>query len=334
MATISKITYYLPKTKFSNLDYYKSDKIKKIIKKVGINNKFVASSNQTAIDLATSCLKKFFKNDQKLKKSINFLIYCTQSPDFFLPSGSSIIQKKIFQGQNIGAIDINLGCSGYVYSLSIAKALVESKIYKNVLIVTSETYSKFIDRSNIGVASIFGDGASATLVEPLRDEIFKFDQGTDGSGYLDLIVPASGLGKIPEKDKKRLGKIKDGQLYMNGTAMFNFAINEVPKSIKKTLIKNKMKLKNIDFFILHQANKYMLETIRDKLKISKNKFYINLKNVGNTTSSSIPISIYRAVKEKKIKKNMKVLLCGFGVGFSWSSCVINISSKFINSIKN
>ena len=334
MASISKISYYLPKIKFSNLDHYKSNKIKKIIKKVGINNKFIASEKETAVDLAISCLKKFFKNNQKLKKKIDFLIYCTQSPEFFLPSGSSIIQKEVFQGQNIGAIDINLGCSGYVYSLSIAKALAESKIYKNILIVTSETYSKFISRDNIAVAAIFGDGASATLVEPSKNEIFNFDQGTDGSGYLDLIVPASGLGKIPEKEKMKLGKIKERQLYMNGTAMFNFAINEVPKSIKKTLIKNKLKLENIDLFILHQANKYMLETIRDKLKIPKKKFYINLKNVGNTTSSSIPISIHRAVEEKKIKKNMKVLLCGFGVGFSWSSCIINISSKFINSIKN
>tara|TARA_B110000483_G_scaffold242641_1_gene329137 strand:+ start:1360 stop:2364 length:1005 start_codon:yes stop_codon:yes gene_type:complete len=334
MATISKVSYYLPKTKFSNLEYYKSDKIKKIIKKVGIDNKFIASANQTAVDLASSCLKEFFKDNEKLKKKINFLIYCTQSPEFFLPSGSSIIQKEIFKGHNIGAIDINLGCSGYVYSLSIAKALVESKTYKNVLIVTSETYSKFINRKNIGVAAIFGDGASATLIDSSKNEIFKFDQGTDGSGYLDLIVPGSGLGEIPKKAKKNLGKFKDHQLYMNGPAMFNFAINEVPKSIIKTLIKNKMKLENIDFFILHQANQYMLETIRDKLKISEKKFYINLENVGNTTSSSIPISIYRAVKEKKLKKNMKVLLCGFGVGFSWSSCIIKISDKFIKSIKN
>ena len=132
----------------------------------------------------------------------------------------------------------------------------------------------------------------------------------------------------------KLGKIKERQLYMNGTAMFNFAINEVPKSIKKTLIKNKLKLENIDLFILHQANKYMLETIRDKLKIPKKKFYINLKNVGNTTSSSIPISIHRAVEEKKLKKKYESFIMWFWCWFSWSSCIINISSKFINSIKN
>jgi 3-oxoacyl-[acyl-carrier-protein] synthase-3 len=331
MACISKITYYLPKNKFSNLDFYKSDKIKKIINKIGINNKYISSSNQTATDMANLCLKKFFKNKKKLKRKIDFLIYCSQSPDFFLPSGSSIIQKEIFSNNHLGCIDINLGCSGFVYSLSVAKSLVNSKVYKNILIVTSDTYSKFINKENISVGSIFGDGCSVTLIDSSDDQIFNFDQGTDGSGYLDLIVPGSGLKHLNKKEKAKLGKFENKKLFMNGQAMFNFAINEVPKSIAKTLKKNKTRLADIDFFIIHQANKYMLETIRDKLKIPTHKFYINLNDKGNTTSSSIPIGIKEAIIEGKLKKNMKVLLCGFGVGFSWSSCLIKISGKLIKS---
>ena len=331
MASIHKIAYFLPKNKFSNLDYYKSDKIKKIISKVGINNKYETSSNQTATDMANLCLKNFFKNKKKLKEKIDFLIYCSQSPDFFLPSSSSIIQKETFPNNHIGCIDINLGCSGFVYSLSIAKSLINSKVYSNILIVTADTYSKFINKKDISVASIFGDGCSATLINSSKDQIFNFDQGTDGSGYLDLIVPGSGLRNLNKEEKTKLGNFENNKLFMNGQAMFNFAINEVPKSIMNTLKNNKIKLTDVDFFILHQANKYMLETIRDKLKIPSHKFYINLKDKGNTTSSSIPIAINEAIKEGKLKKNMRVLLCGFGVGYSWSSCIIKISNELIKS---
>ena len=238
----------------------------------------------------------------------------------------------MFPDSHIGCIDINLGCSGFVYSLSIAKSLISSKMYNNILIVTADTYSKFINKKNISVGSIFGDGCSATLVDSSKNLIFDFDQGTDGSGYLDLIVPGSGLRRLNKEEKAKLGKFENNKLFMNGHAMFNFAINEVPKSITNTLKKNKIKLSDVDFFIIHQANKYMLETIRDKLKIPAYKFYINLKDKGNTTSSSIPIGISEAIKEGKLKKNMKVLLCGFGVGYSWSSCIIKTSDKLIKSV--
>lgn len=339
--TISNINYYLPKVDYSNDKIIKKPKnIKKIIKKIGINKKFAAEKNEFASDLAIKSISKLFYKNPSLKKEIDFLIYCTQSPDYFLPSGSSIIQNKIFPNRYIGSMDINLGCSGFVYSLSVAKGLLATGEAKKVLIVTSETYSKFISEDDTSVRSIFGDASSAVIVENMKtinNNIFQFDQGTDGSGKYDLIVPGSGLKKFSQtKIKNQLlqfsSKLKNNKLHMNGPSMFSFALEAVPHTINKVLKKNEINIEDIDIFILHQANKYMLSTIRDKMNINSKKFYIDLSNKGNTTSSTIPIALFDAIKKKIVKKNMKVLICGFGVGYSWATTIINIHKKLIESI--
>lgn len=327
MFDITDISFFIPKENYSNqLLIKKTKSIKKIISKVGINKKFATNDNEYATDIAISAIKKILKNDNKLIKNIDFFIYCTQSPDYSLPSGSSYIQNKLFPNRYIPSIDINLGCSGFVYSLSLAQGLIASNQAKTVLIATADTYSKIIDKNDLSVRTIFGDGASAVILrKSKKNNNYFFDQGTDGAGNNDLICYSSGL--------KKNSKTKSPQLYMNGLNLFNFTLRTVPNSINLVLKKNKLKIDQIDFFIFHQANKYMLESLRDKLKIDKNKFYINLENKGNTTSSSIPIAIYESLEKKLLKKNYKVLLCGFGVGYSWSTTILEVNNKLLNSFR-
>ena len=321
MTSITHLSYHLPKVKYFS-SQIKSRGIQRIIQKTGIDKKYKAKNNEYATDIAVKAVEKIFYKNLDLKKKIDFVIYCSQSPDFFLPQGSSFIQQKIFKESTIPSIDINSGCSGYLYCLFLANALLNSNSCKKILLVTSDTYSKYIGDGDLNNRLIFGDGGSASILEKSSSDFLQFSQGTDGTGIQDLFVINSGLRKIKHKNFE---KIKDRKLIMNGLKLFDFSISKIPNLIKENLNKNRLQIKDIDLFILHQANAQMLQNIRDKLHIDKKKFYINLKNKGNTTSSSIPIALYETIKNKILRKNMKVNLCGFGVGLSWSSTVIQFN---------
>ncbi len=323
---ITNIAYYIPKADYSVIRNVKSLNKKKIIEKTGINKKYKTTENELATDIAIKAVLKLKKN--KHLDNIDYLIYCSQSPDHVLPGGSSKIQNSIFKEKKIPCLDINLGCSGFVYCYSLAQSLILGNIAKKILIVTSDTYSKFIDNKDYKSLSIFGDGSSATIVESSSKNGFKsaFVQGTDGSGYHDLYIPNSALNK----NKKFLGNRKN-KLYMDGYKVFQFSINRIPKVINETIKSNNLSEKKINKIILHQANKNIIDSISKLSKLDKNKFIYYLK-YGNTTSSSIPIALYNSIKEKKIEKNYNILICGFGVGLSWSSTIIKISKRLTINI--
>jgi 3-oxoacyl-[acyl-carrier-protein] synthase-3 len=223
-----------------------------------------------------------------------------------------------------------LGCSGFVYGLALAKSLINSKIATNILLITSETYTKHIHPKDKSNRTIFGDAAAAIIIEKSeKDQIGEFVLGTDGNGYNNLIVPNGGLRNRYNDNAKEIddgsGNIRtDNNLYMNGPEIFNFTIQAVPKVVSETLKKNNTTLEDLDYIIFHQANKYMNEYLRKKINIPKDKFYLNLLHTGNTVSATIPIAIKDALDNKLIKKGDKVLLVGFGVGYSWGGTIITI----------
>ncbi|GHT85874.1 hypothetical protein FACS18947_5160 [Bacteroidia bacterium] len=227
-----------------------------------------------------------------------------------------------------GAIDYNLGCSGYVYGLSLAKGLIYGGIAKNVLLVTAETYSKHLHPKDKGNRTIFGDAASATLVSSEGfAEIGNFSLGTDGHGAENLIVKTGAIRQKPALndivyDENNNPKSSDF-LFMDGGEIFNFTADAVPVLVEKVLNINQLKQEDIDLFVFHQANKYMMNYLRKLIDIEKDRFYIYLENVGNTVSSTIPIALYEARKEDKMKGN--VLLAGFGVGYSWGGVILKVS---------
>lgn len=231
--------------------------------------------------------------------------------------------------KSCGALDINLGCSGYVYGLSLAKGLIHSDSAKNILLITSDTITKFIHNDDKGNRSLFGDAASATLLtsDDNSSEIGKFCFGTDGSGYDNIIIKNGGSKNRVLNNKtikENNGFIKnDDYFFMNGKNVFQFVTKNVPKLINEVLEINKINKDEVDLFVLHQANKQMLDYIRVKMNLPKDKFFIYLDSCGNTYSSSIPIALNEAIIQGKITKGSRVLLAGFGVGYSYSAVIVD-----------
>lgn len=323
---IEKIEIYLPEKILTNKDLmveFPEWDASKIEKKVGIRNRHVVADKETAFDLAIEVGKKVLQKFDKEK--IDFVLYCTQSPTFFLPSTACILQDVLGLRRDIGALDFNLGCSGFVYGLSIADSLIKAGRASSILLIVSETYSKHLHPLDKGNKSIFGDGAAATIVSTSdKNNIGEFVFGTDGSGFNKLIVKEGAFKSESKYLKYEVSQFDDKYLYMNGPDIFNFTMEVVPKLVNDSLIKNNKSFDEIDFFIFHQANKYILEFLRKKIKIPKDKFYIDLEETGNTVSATIPIAISQCLTKGLIKEGNTVMLIGFGVGLSWASCIIEI----------
>lgn len=332
MQYIKAISYYLPEEILTNEKLNRSFPewdVNKISSKTGIIDRHIAASDEFSSDMGVKAAEKLFAEHSIDRSSIDFLLFCTQSPDYFLPTTACIIQERLGLPTGIGALDYNLGCSGFVYGLGIAKGLISGGMAKNVLLITAETYSKFIhpkDKSNL---TIFGDAAAATLIssEDGFCSIGNFEFGTDGRGANNLIVKKGGMrhpGRDPGEDIiDEYGNVQnDNNLYMNGTEIFNFTSEAVPVLIKNLLQKNELTPDEIDLYIFHQANKYMLGHLRKKIKIPEDKFFLFMEGCGNTVSSTIPIALQTAVNQQKAVCGTKVLLAGFGVGYSWAGCVL------------
>lgn len=328
---IKAIEYVYPKNKVSNADLGKEFPdydFSKFEEKVGIKNRYWVK-DETAFDLAIEACEKLFKTQDR--NEIDYIIYCTQSPEYFLPTTACILQNKLGLKKNIGALDFNLGCSGFTYGVSIAKGLIGTDQAQNVLLVTAETYSKYLhpkDRSN---RAIFGDAATATLLScDEKDGIGEFLFGTDGSGYDKLIVK-NGCSRFsfdenaPEIVYGTGNTYTDNHLYMNGPEVFNFTNEVIPNFTKEILEKNNLKTTDIDQFIFHQANAFMLNFMRKRLKIPSNNFFIDIEDGGNTVSCTIPIALRKY--SETIDKETTIAIVGFGVGLSWSGGIIKIKNK-------
>lgn len=305
---IKAIEYILPEKILTNenlAQIYKDWSSKKILDKTGIESRHVVSENECASDLAEKAAIKLFDSGVIKPEEIDFILLATQSPDYQLPTTACILQDKLGIPQSCGALDFNLGCSAYIYGLALAKSLINTCVAKNILLLTAETYTKYIHPLDKSTRTIFGDAGAATLICDCNGSIREFDLGTDGSGYESLIIPSVNVN-----------------LYMSGLDIFNFTIRVVPQSINNVLEKNNLTLDDIDLFVFHQANKFMLDYLRKIIKIPEDKFYVNMKDIGNTVSASIPIALKRARQDGKLHKGDKVLLTGFGVGLSWGSTII------------
>jgi len=334
-AYIKAIEYYLPQKILSNKDLaqlFPEWSEEKIFEKVGIKNRHIAGEKETALDMAEQATKKLFEKDIIKKDEIDFILFCTQSPDYKLPPNACILQNRLGLSEHCGALDFNLGCSGYGYGLAIAQGLVSYGIAKHILFCTSETYSKYIhpnDKSNL---SIFGDAATASLISTEGfAEICEFDFGTDGSGFEDLIIK-TGASKNPlnlniiSKDEDN-HIISPDHIYMDGSNIFSFTLKQVPKMVNMLFEKSGLSKNDIDLFIFHQANVFILEFLRKKLKIDSSHFYYCIENVGNTVSNTIPLALCNALKEGILDGKRNILLAGFGVGLSWSGCILHLKNE-------
>ena len=329
---IKAVSYYLPDKILTNSELetlFPEWSAEKVSKKVGIDSRHIAAAGETACDMAEKAARKLFVEHNINPQEIDFLLLCTQSPDYFLPSTVCILQNRLGLKTSCGAFDYDLGCSGCIYGMAVAKGLIMSGTAKNVLLITSETYSKYLHPDDKSNRSIFGDGAAACLISTDGfAEIGNFVLGTDGSGAENLIVKTggarqknpTGLSSTDDDGHTRY----DDYLYMNGSAILNFSLDIVPKMVKNISEKNNCTSESVDYYIFHQANRYMLNTIRKICQIPQEKFYINLTETGNTVSSTILIALKDCLENNVLHSGMNVMISGFGVGLSWGGTMLKI----------
>ncbi len=332
-ACIKAIEYVLPEGILTNQQLaaeFPDWTAERIESKTGICERHIARPDECASDLAEDAARKLFASGVCKPVEVDYLLLCTQSPDYFLPTTACLLQNRLALPTCCGALDFNLGCSGFVYGLGLAKGLIETAQAFNVLLITAETYSKFIHQGDKSVRTLFGDAASATLVSGIEspgEMIGSFVFGTDGSGAKNLIVPTGGMRQRTEVGAQATedgsGNRRTGNdLYMNGPEIFNFTLRVVPQTVVEVLQKSGRSLAEIDLFVFHQANRYMLEHLRKKLEVSPEKFWIDMANCGNTVSATIPIALKNAERQGKLRSGSTVMLAGFGVGYSWAGALV------------
>ncbi len=330
-AAIRAIEYYLPEKAVTTEQLsaeFPEWSVQKIDEKTGIQARHIAGEDECSSDLAVAAAQKLFASGVCAARDIDYVLLCTQSPDYFLPTTACLIQDRLGIPTSAGALDFNLGCSGFVYGLGLAQGLIESGQATNVLLLTAETYSKFIHPRDRSVRTIFGDAAAATLVSAVEADgplIGPFVFGTDGRGANNLIVPTGGLRRARTAETAReitddSGSVRtQDHLFMDGAEIFNFTLKAVPQSVCQLLERSRKTLEEIDLFVFHQANRYMLEHLRRKIKVPQDKFCVAMSHCGNTVSSTIPIALKHAQLEGRLKPGDLTMLVGFGVGYSWAA---------------
>ncbi len=332
-AAILGIASYLPERIETHEDLRRENpdwRVEELYEKSGIRARHVAAEDETASDLGRRAAEELLARGIVPIDEVDYLLFCTQSPDHFLPSGACFLQHALGLGKHVGAFDFNLGCSGFVYGLQVASSLVGSGVARNVLLITADTYTKYIHPRDRTVRTLFGDGAAATLVGAARGagSLGPFEIGTDGAGAENLIVPSGGLRRPRSAETAREVTDPSGatrsadHLFMDGAAVFTFAITTVPPTVKRLLQKSALTVDDVDAYVYHQANKYMLEHLARRSRIPSDKMIVDMETVGNTVSASIPIATHRAVERGRIRPADRLVLVGFGVGYSWAACTM------------
>ena len=330
---ISAIEYYLPETIVTNSDLHNENPdwdMANIAIKSGVSQRHIAAGDETAFDLAAKAADKLFAYGKHDKDEIDAVIFCTQSPDYIMPSNAFLLHGYLGLKDEVLAFDYNLACSGYIYGLTIARALILAGTTRNVLLVTGDTYSKYINKKDRTTRVLFGDGAAVSLLTATDDDegIMDVMLATSGKHYQTFFVPAGGC-RLPHSTTTAIEEVDSSNnvrskndIYMDGMAVWSFIQSTVPKQIRALLARNSLGIGDIDQYVFHQASKLTLDSLVKALRIDPNKAYIDLASTGNLVSSSVPIALKNALLAGDIKRCTTVLISGFGVGLSWGSMLI------------
>lgn len=333
-AAVKAISVYLPEGVLDNAELVRQFGTwteNKIYGKTGVSERRVVGDEKVS-DLAAAAGERLFEEHGIDRGSIDFLLLCTECPDYFLPATACIVQNRLGLRKDAGALDYNLGCSGFIYGLALAKGLVLGGMARRVLLITAETITRTIHPQDKSTRTLFGDAAAATLVESSAERgIGEFVLGTDGSGAERLIIPAGAWARpsSPEtrvETKNKWGNVRTLEnLYMDGPEILKFSMEVAPDCMNDTLERNGTSLEGLRLVVLHQASHMMLVKLRELLAIPEEKFVFNIEKYGNTVSSTIPIALYDSMRSGRLGKGDSVLVMGFGVGLSWGGTVLHMS---------
>lgn len=319
-ASVRQIAFSLPARSESN-DALLADNpewdLAKIYEKTGVARRYLAAPDQTAADLCVEAAEQLLQSGVVARDEIDAVLFCTQSPDYALPTSACIIQERLRLSRRVAAFDFNLGCSGFVYGLAIAGSMIESELSQNILLLCGETYTKYIDAHDRTCRPIFSDAGSATLIQRSEQPMLgPFELGTDGKGYRNLILPQSGARVHNGADAPAR------RLTMDGPSVFMFTISAVPAGVQRLVEAAGVTLDAIDWFVFHQASKLVLDEIVQRLHLPPAKVVRDLETIGNTVSATIPIALKRSADAGRLRPGQLVLLFGFGVGYSWGGCLV------------
>jgi 3-oxoacyl-[acyl-carrier-protein] synthase-3 len=293
-----------------------------IYRKTGIRARHIAAPGECASDLGVAAAEKLFQQYEVDRRSIDFLLLCTQSPDYPLPTTACLVQDRLGLPTTIGALDFNLGCSGFVYGLALADGLIRGGQARRVLLVTAETYSKYIHPTDRSLRTIFGDGAAATLIEAAAEpSLGSFVFGTDGRGADTLMVSEGGARPAATALQPRKRKRWPSSLYMDGPELVKFSLDVVPPLVERVLAGAQWTRDRVDMYLIHQATTFMLQHLRVRMDLAEEQVPVALEEYGNTVSSTLPVLVRDLRGSGRLRPGKHTLLIGFGVGLSWAGCV-------------
>lgn len=330
---INDIEFCLPEKIITNKDLNEENPdwdMKNVEIKSGVVQRHIAAEGETAFDLAAKAADQFFACGKHDKNEIDAIIFCTQSPDYIMPSNAFLLHQHLDLKEEVLAFDYNLACSGYIYGLTIARAFILSGTAQKVLLVTGDTYSKYINKKDRSARVLFGDGASVTLITESSDDegITDVMLSTSGKHYQKFYVPAGGC-RLPHTPETAIEEIdasnnirSKNDIYMDGMGVWSFIQSTVPKQIRALLERNSLSVTDIDQYVFHQASKLTLDSLVKALRLNPEKVFVNLADTGNLVSTSVPVALKKALLAGKVKSGSTVLISGFGVGLSWGSMLL------------
>ncbi len=335
--SITGIASCVPHEKIENISssiFDSAEDANRFVETTGIaRRRVVGKSGICTSDLCIEAAEKLIESKKWLKDEIDCLVFVTQTPDYILPATSCIIQDRLGLSKDCYAIDISLGCSGWVYGLSVIASLMQSGMFKKGLLLAGDTTTVTKSPKDKSTFPLFGDAGTATAIEFIENAIgFKFHFGTDGSGFESIMIKDGGfrhpfsVESLEEKDFPGGIIRNDLQSVLNGANVFTFGIGRAPKSVKALTEKFGINLENVDFAVFHQANKMMNEKIRNKLNLSEEKVPYSIADFGNTSSASIPLTMNLKLKEQLSNHKNRIIACGFGVGLSWGTVYFEIEN--------
>ena len=331
-AHIAAIEYALPDRCVTNeeLDRLHPEwSVHKVAQSTGVLQRYVCADDETALDLATVACERLFQRGEVAREDVGAIIVCGQSPDYIMPPNATLLHRRLQLPMSVAAFDYTLACSGYIYGLFMAKAFIESRLLDNIILVTAEAYSKYIHPNDRATGTIFGDGAAATLIRRGAKGVEEVNIGTDGSGSECFSIPAGGT-RTPKSAKTSIetvdisGNVRTQEnIFMDGLALLRLVKLRVPGCVRDLLSGSGYSSEDISLYVFHQASKLALDYLEKSLRIPPEKVWRNLDRVGNTVSASIPIAIRDAELAGRIRPGSRLLLAGFGVGFSWGACIVD-----------
>jgi 3-oxoacyl-[acyl-carrier-protein] synthase III len=331
-AYVQAIDYALPARRVDNdalAERHPSWQMERVVTATGVEARYWCDPDETALDLAERACRALAARTGFDLTLVDAVLFCTQSPDYPMPPNACLLQHRLGLRRSLAALDFSLACSGFIYGLYLARALVESGSARHVLLVTADTYSRWMHPDDRGPMTLFGDGAAATLVSAGERKLGAFMLGTDGAGADKFMVPAGGARRPHTDETARpiadtLGNVRSAeQLRMDGPGVLAFVKEQIPPLVHSVLELAELRLSDLDLVLFHQASRVALDHLHRALRISPTQQFSNLRTIGNTVSASLPILLRDAEREGRLRPGCRVLLVGFGVGLSWGGCIVD-----------